>query len=93
VGDICAVGCFIDSCLKCVNCQKGDEQYCLEGMTGTYNGVKKHGRVGGNQETRTAGGYSASHTVHEDFVCKIPEAWIWKKLHPFFVLALLCTAL
>ena len=36
VGDICAVGCFIDACLECSNCKKGDEQYCLEGMTGTY---------------------------------------------------------
>merc|ERR1712079_650199 len=57
VSDICGVGCFIDACLNCVNCEKGDEQYCLNGMTGTYNGIKKHGRVGGNQETRTAGGY------------------------------------
>ena len=40
-------------------------------MTGTYNGDKKYGRVSGNQETKTAGGYSASHTVHEDFVLKI----------------------
>ena len=47
VGDNVGVGCFIDACLNCVNCQKGDEQYCLEGMTGTYNGEKKHGRCGG----------------------------------------------
>ena len=47
VGDNCAVGCFIDACLDCTNCYKGDEQYCIKGMTGTYNGDKKHGRVGG----------------------------------------------
>lgn len=29
-------------------------------MTGTYNGVRKYGRVGGNQSLRTFGGYSAS---------------------------------
>jgi len=82
VGDICAVGCFIDACLNCVNCLKGDEQYCMLGMTGTYNGVKKHGRVGGNQETKTAGGYSASHTVHEDFVLKIPDGMDLERTAP-----------
>ena len=67
VGDTCAVGCFIDACLDCVNCKRGDEQYCVKGMTGTYNGDKKHGRVGGNQTTKTAGGYSAANTVIGQF--------------------------
>ena len=67
VGDTCAVGCFIDACLDCVNCKRGDEQYCVKGMTGTYNGDKKHGRVGGNQTTKTAGGYSAANTVIRQF--------------------------
>ena len=35
-GDTCAVGCFIDACLDCANCKIGDEQYCIQGMTGTY---------------------------------------------------------
>ena len=40
----------------------------------TY-GVPKgpHGRVPGNQEEMTFGGYSESHTCHEHFVHKIPE--------------------
>jgi uncharacterized zinc-type alcohol dehydrogenase-like protein len=42
-------------------------------MTGTYNGDKKYGRVGGNQESKTQGGYSESHTVHEHFVNIIPD--------------------
>ena len=29
-------------------------------MTGTYNGFRKHGRVGGLWELRTYGGYSGS---------------------------------
>jgi len=82
VGDHVGVGCFIDACLGCPNCKKGDEQYCLKGMTGTYNGVKQHGRVGGNQETRTCGGYSASNTVHEDFVIKIPDGMDLTKAAP-----------
>ena len=42
-------------------------------MTGTYGGDKKYGRVSGNQKTKTAGGYSAANTVHEDFVLKIHQ--------------------
>jgi NADPH:quinone reductase-like Zn-dependent oxidoreductase len=36
----------------------------------------------GNQETRTAGGYSASHTVHEDFVLQIPDGMDLEKTAP-----------
>lgn len=53
VGDIVGVGCFIDSCLDCPSCDAGDENYCYKGQTGTYNGDKKHGRVGGNQVTKS----------------------------------------
>jgi len=73
VGDIVAVGCMVDSCLDCEHCKVGDEQYCAKGMTGTWNGVKTHGRVLGNQETRTHGGYSGSQMTHEKFIIKIPE--------------------
>lgn len=37
VGDSAAVGCMVDSCLSCNHCKNGDEQYCREGMVGTYN--------------------------------------------------------
>lgn len=73
VGEACAVGCFVDSCRDCDACKDGDEQYCHNGMTGTYNADKKHGRVPGNQDTKTYGGYSGSNVVHEDYVVKIPE--------------------
>src|SRR5687767_8950223 len=33
VGDIAAVGCLVDSCRKCKNCEKDLEQYCLNGFT------------------------------------------------------------
>ena len=29
VGDIVGVGCMVDSCLNCKNCELGDENYCL----------------------------------------------------------------
>ena len=37
VGDAVGVGCFVDSCRACAQCEAGEEQYCDEGMTGTYN--------------------------------------------------------
>jgi uncharacterized zinc-type alcohol dehydrogenase-like protein len=41
VGDKIGVGVFIDSCRVCENCKAGLQQYCLEGMTGTYNQVER----------------------------------------------------
>jgi len=37
IGDRAAVGNFVDSCRRCRHCQKGLEQYCVEGATWTYN--------------------------------------------------------
>lgn len=65
---------MVDSCLECKWCKEGEENYCDNGMTGTYNGVRKHGRVGGNQDLRTYGGYTGSQVTHEHFIIKInPE--------------------
>jgi alcohol dehydrogenase (NADP+) len=66
VGDRVGVGCMVNSCGECANCQKGDEQYCLKGMTGTYGAVDRDG-------TLTQGGYSTHVVVTEDFVVTIPE--------------------
>lgn len=64
---------MVDSCLDCKACGKGDEQYCHKGMTGTYNGARTHGRVPGNQELWTFGGYTAANVVHEHFILKVPD--------------------
>jgi alcohol dehydrogenase (NADP+) len=66
VGDRVGVGCMVDSCGECVNCQKGEEQYCLNGNTQTYASVDKYGQY-------TQGGYSTHIVVTEDFVVRIPE--------------------
>ncbi|WP_330302621.1 MULTISPECIES: NAD(P)-dependent alcohol dehydrogenase [unclassified Streptomyces] len=66
VGDRVGVGCMVDSCRECVNCRKGDEQYCLKGNTLTYGSIDKDG-------TLTQGGYSTHVVVTEDFVVNIPE--------------------
>ena len=66
VGDRVGVGCMVNSCRECVNCLKGEEQYCLKGMVGTYGAVDRDGTV-------TQGGYSTHVVVAEDFVLSIPE--------------------
>lgn len=66
-GDTAGVGCLVDSCRECDNCKQGLEQYCSNGMVGTYNGQQKDG------SGYTFGGYSKSITVHEDFVLHIAD--------------------
>lgn len=65
VGDLAAVGCMVDSCRTCTNCEKGLEQYCKNGAIFTYNGYEKDGR------TITYGGYSKQIVVHQDFVLRV----------------------
>lgn len=69
VGDRVAVGNFVDSCRKCSPCQKGLEQYCIEGATWTYNAVERDG----DGKTPTQGGYSNKIVVDENYVLKIPD--------------------
>ncbi len=45
VGELAGVGVMVDSCRTCKNCQDGLEQYCAEGMTGTYNAFERDGKT------------------------------------------------
>lgn len=65
VGDLAGTGCLVDSCRTCDNCQRGLEQYCVNGNTQTYNGLEQ------DKKTVTYGGYSNTIIVHEDFVLHI----------------------
>jgi uncharacterized zinc-type alcohol dehydrogenase-like protein len=67
VGDKVGVGCMVDSCRHCSSCERDLEQFCLEGMTGTYNSLERDGSA------PTQGGYSNKIVVNEDFVLKIPD--------------------
>ena len=67
VGDRIGVGVFIDSCRECSSCKAGLEQYCIQGMTGTYNGYERDGK------TVAQGGYSDSFVVDQDYAVKIPS--------------------
>lgn len=66
VGDLIGVGVFIDSCRTCASCIAGLQQYCQEGMTGTYNSIERDGR------TVAFGGYSNLFVIDEDYAVHIP---------------------
>ena len=68
VGDRVGVGCFVDSCRTCASCRDDLNQYCLEGMTGTYNAYERDGK------TPTQGGYSDIIVVDENYVLQIPDS-------------------
>ena len=67
VGDSVGVGCMVDSCRHCEHCEKDLEQFCQNGMTGTYNSVERDTKI------PTQGGYSDKIVVDENFVLKIPK--------------------
>lgn len=67
VGDRVAVGTTVDSCRKCDACHDGEENYCREGATGTYNGKD---RIDGSP---TYGGYSKAIVVAEPYVLRVPD--------------------
>ncbi len=81
-GDLVGVGCLVDSCRVCDNCQEGLEQYCTNGHSQTYNGLEQ------DKKTPTYGGYSNNIVVHEDFVLSISD-----KLHLPAVAPLLCAGI
>ncbi|MDX3077546.1 NAD(P)-dependent alcohol dehydrogenase [Streptomyces sp. MI02-7b] len=67
-GDRVGVGCMVDSCRTCANCEAGLEQYCTGsgGKVETYNDTGKDGRP-------TYGGYSRTMVVDENYVVRIPD--------------------
>jgi alcohol dehydrogenase (NADP+) len=81
-GDLVGVGCMVDSCRHCQPCADGLEQYCDNGMTGTYGSTEKEtGRP-------TQGGYSSDIVVNEQFVLRVPDT-----LDPAAVAPLLCAGI
>lgn len=67
LGDLAAVGCLINSCRQCHNCQEHLEQFCVKGPTLTYNSPDPaHHRA-------TYGGYSTHISVIEDFALTLSK--------------------
>lgn len=81
-GDLAGVGVMIDSCRECNPCENYMEQYCVEGMTGTYNGYER------NTKTVAHGGYSTQIVTDERWVYHISD-----KLELSGVAPLLCAGI
>ncbi len=67
VGDTVGVGCFVDSCGHCGNCEEDLEQYCENGNSQTYNSLLQ------DKKTITYGGYSTHIVVTDKFVLKVSD--------------------
>lgn len=67
VGDLAGVGCFVDSCRTCSSCIAGEEQYCENGMTGTYNAYER------GTKTPTYGGYSTQIVTDEKYTLHVSD--------------------
>ncbi|MBW8898388.1 MAG: NAD(P)-dependent alcohol dehydrogenase [Massilia sp.] len=63
-GDVVGVGCMVDSCRHCADCEAGLENYC-DAMVGTYNGPTA------DAPGHTLGGYSERIVVHERYVLRV----------------------
>jgi len=64
VGDLVGVGCLVDSCRHCEECDAGLENYC-DNMVGTYNGKTA------DAPGHTLGGYAEQIVVHERYVLRV----------------------
>ncbi|CAI3800868.1 NAD(P)-dependent alcohol dehydrogenase [Pseudarthrobacter sp. MM222] len=79
-GERVGVGCIVDSCRECDSCLDGLEQYCENGMVGTYGAKDRR-----NTDTITQGGYASSIVVDRRYVLRVPES-----LDPAAAAPLLC---
>lgn len=69
IGDLVGVGCIVDSCKHCSDCDDNLENYC-DHMVGTYNAPTP------DAPGHTLGGYAQEIVVHERYVLRIshPQA-------------------
>jgi uncharacterized zinc-type alcohol dehydrogenase-like protein len=66
VGDTAGVGVFVDSCRTCAN-QADLEQYCLNLLSLTYNGVEQ------DRKTATQGGYATQIVTDENYTLHVSD--------------------
>lgn len=81
-GNTAGVGVMIDSCRECKPCNDLMEQYCAEGMTGTYNSYER------DKITLAQGGYSTQIVTDERYVYHVSD-----KLYLPGVAPLLCAGI
>jgi uncharacterized zinc-type alcohol dehydrogenase-like protein len=75
-GDTVGVGCFVDSCMHCSNCEQDLEQYCENGNTQTYNSLTQ------DKKSTTLGGYSSHIVVTQHFVLSVSDKLPLEKVAP-----------
>lgn len=75
-GDTVGVGCFVDSCMHCSNCEQDLEQYCENGHTQTYNSLSQ------DKQYTTLGGYSSHIVVTQHFVLSVSDKLPLEKVAP-----------
>jgi uncharacterized zinc-type alcohol dehydrogenase-like protein len=82
-GERVGVGCLVDSCRECDSCLDGLEQYCENGMTGTYGAKDRR-----NGDATTQGGYATTIVVDRRYVLHVPDG-----LDPAAAAPLLCAGI
>ena len=66
IGDLAAVGCIVESCQSCQYCHEGEEQFCEQGVTFSFNSEDK---ISGGM---TYGGFSQTYVCDEKYVLQMP---------------------
>lgn len=66
-GDLAAVGCIVDSCQHCQYCEEGQEQYCDEFPTFSFNSPDKY-----LEGKMTYGGFSKTYVCEDKYVLHMP---------------------
>lgn len=69
VGDLVGVGCIVGSCQHCEHCHEGEEQFCEEGVTYSFNSPDPV--PGGG--TMTYGGFSETYVCEDKYVVHMPS--------------------
>ncbi|HEU4708226.1 MAG TPA: NAD(P)-dependent alcohol dehydrogenase [Methylophilaceae bacterium] len=81
LGDMAGVGCLVDACMECAECQENLEQYCNAAVF-TYNSADPY------TGKSTYGGYSNNIVVKDSFALKVSD-----KLDPAGAAPLLCAGI
>ncbi len=81
-GDPVAVGNIVDSCGDCVMCRAGQENFCRDHPTLTYDGTDRH------DGSTTLGGFSREYVVRDRFAHPLPAG-----LDPAAAAPLLCAGI
>lgn len=75
VGDTAGIGCLVDACGKCSECDKSLQQFCDQ-VTWTYNSTDKQDGM------PNYGGYSSQIVVDENYVLRVSDKLPLERVAP-----------